>query len=313
MERIVREIHRPSRINFPRRKVLILGLDETWQSDIADMQEYAAENDGYKFILVVIDTYSKFAWGIPLKSKSGKSTANAFEELLQVGTCRIPQKLQTDHGTEFYNTEFRTVMERYGIHHYSSFTHLKASIAERFIRTMKGRLWPHFSLAGSHRWTGLLHSVMRSYNRTVHRTTGKRPIDVRDNSLMDSVYRRFKLPDPRKPKFTTGDFVRISKHRHQFTKGYLPQWTTEIFQVVDVKHAEPRTYVLKDLNGVEISGRFYTEELQKTENSDVYLIDKVIRRQGNRLLVSWLGFPSSANSWVSKNDLASGIKGRALS
>lgn len=216
METVVQELHRPARKTYPRRHVIIKGLDDLWQADLVDMQEYSKVNKGYKYILLIIDTYSKFAWAVPVKNKTGKEIASAFEQLLQTGTNRCPDNLQTDHGGEFYNQYFKTVMKRYGINHYSTFTHLKASIVERLIRTIKSHMWKQFSLRGSYTWIDILPKIIAQYNRHKHRTTNMRPIDIRDNRLIDTVYFRIKILDPRKQKIKVGDLVRISKYKTAF-------------------------------------------------------------------------------------------------
>ena len=110
-----------------------------------------------------------------------------FEQLPQVGTNRCPNNLQTDHGTEFYNRYFKTVMDRYNINHYSTFTHLKASIVERLNRTIKAQMWMRFNLRGSHKWVDILPDIIAKYNRTVHSTIKMKPIDVRDNELLKTA------------------------------------------------------------------------------------------------------------------------------
>lgn len=303
MENIVRELHKPARKTYPRRRVIIRGLDDLWQADLVDMKQYSRENNGFKYILMVIDTYSKFAWALPVKTKTGREVALAFEQLLQTGTNRQPKNLQTDHGGEFYNRFFKTVMEQYGINHYSTFTHLKASIVERLNRTIKNKMWMQFNLRGSYRWLDILPQIIDEYNRTTHRTIKKKPIDVRDNELLKTVYNRIKTIDPRKQKFNINDSVRISKYKTAFEKSYMPNWSTEIFTVSKVQRTNPRTYLLKDGKGEEIAGSFYSEELQKSAEPDVYLIERVIRRRKNKALVKWLGFTSRHNSWVNAADL----------
>jgi len=107
-----------------------------------------------------------------------------------------------------------------------------------------------------------------------------------------------KMNDEKRPRFKLGDTVRISKYKHVFSKGYTPNWTTELFTIAEVKKTKPITYILKDESDNIIKGGFYEQELLKTKFKDMYLIEKVIKRQGDRLYVKWLGFPSSKNTWV---------------
>ena len=105
-----------------------------------------------------------------------------------------------------------------------------------------------------------------------------------------------------KPKFSVGDKVRISVKKKTFEKGYTPRWTEEVFTISQVQYTDPPTYKITDYNGEEIQGTFYEQELQRT-SQDIYRIEKVIKRQGNKSLVKWLGYPDSFNSWVDNKDL----------
>ena len=97
--------------------------------------------------------------------------------------------------------------------------------------------------------------------------------------------------------------MRISKYKHIFAKSYTPNWTTELFTIVDVKNTKPVTYILKDEQGNVIKGGFYHEELLKTKYKDYYLVEKVIRKKGDKLFVKWLGFPNTQDSWIDKRDI----------
>jgi len=97
-----------------------------------------------------------------------------------------------------------------------------------------------------------------------------------------------------------GDKVRVSKLKHAFQKGYTPSFSSEIFEITAVKSTIPVTYRLKDYQDQTIEGGFYEQELTSVKYPDVYLIEKVLKRCGNRLFVKWLGFDSSHNSWIEK-------------
>ncbi|XP_015120055.1 uncharacterized protein LOC107043201 [Diachasma alloeum] len=121
---VVEELHRPARRNYARRRVEVRGVDETWQADLVDMSAYAHENGGYKYLLTVIDIFSKYAWTVPTKTRNGKDVSSAMASVLEQG--RVPQKLHVDRGKEFYNSEFKKLMQDYGITMYSTFSYLKA-------------------------------------------------------------------------------------------------------------------------------------------------------------------------------------------
>lgn len=309
-EALVEELHKPIRKNFPRRHVNMRGLDETWQADLVDMSTYSNENKEYKFLLTVIDIFSKYAWGVPLKTKNGPDVTAAMKSILEQSN-RHPKNLHADQGKEFYNKEFKTLMKKYGINLYSTFSVMKASICERFNRTLKTKMWKRFSLQGHYNWINILSDLMSTYNSTKHRTIMMKPKDVTSAADEDRLLREIYYPKnkqkikttKKKSKFHIGDKVRISKYKHVFEKGYTPNWTTEIFTIKHVMPTHPITYKLIDYQGQPIEGGFYSEEIAKVKHSDVYLIEKVLRKRQDKLYVKWLGFDNTHNSWINKTDL----------
>ena len=136
-------LHKPARRHFKRNRVIVGGIDELWQMYLADMQSMAEENDGYRYLLICIDVFSKFLWVIPLKNKTGPILVDAFKVILESG--RKPQKIQTDQGTEFFNKHFKTLMKEEDIQLYNTYNETKVSIVERVIRTLKTRMWRYFT------------------------------------------------------------------------------------------------------------------------------------------------------------------------
>lgn len=304
-EHVVEELHKPARVHFRRRRVILKGLNDLLQADLVEMLPYAKFNKGYRYILVVINAFSKFVWTVPVKRKTGKEVATALNSILK-NLSNAPKNLQTDLGKEFYNSEVRNLLQRYNIHHYSVYSSKKASIVERVNRTLKSKMWKQFSIQGSYRWLTLLPSITKDYNNTPHKTTGMKPIEVApkdEKRLLSNVFRHIKTIDPKHRKFNEGDFVRISKHREAFTKGYTPNWSNEIFTISQIQNTNPTTYLLRDSNGQDIMGGFYVEELQKVKFPDVYLVEKVLRRKKNMVYVKWLGLDKSHNSWIDKNNV----------
>lgn len=304
-ETVVNEIHKNARKHFQRRSVILKDIDDLWQADLIDMQSFSNENSQNKFILAVIDSFSKYAWAYPLKQKNKESVTEAFQMLIDKG--RVPKNLQTDLGTEFYNTSFHSLIKKYAINHYSTYSSKKASIVERFIRTLKNKLYKHFSMNGNYKWAdGTLDTAMSSYNASFHRTIGLAPNKVSRYNKKQILNRykaqQSKLQTMSPPsKLKVGDFVRISKYKGTFEKGYTPNWSTEVFKIMKVNNTAPATYLLIDAKSQPILGAFYKEELQKTPHPDIYLVEKVLKTKGNRLLVKWLGFSSNENSWIDKS------------
>lgn len=144
-QQVVDEIHRTARRNFQRRRTIIKGLDESQQADLMELQKFSKENKGYRYILVVIDCFSKYTWTRPLKNKTGEEVSKAMASIF-TDSKRVPANLHTDMGKEFFNSHFSSLMKTYGINHYSTYSTKKAAIAERVIRTLKSKLYKVFSL-----------------------------------------------------------------------------------------------------------------------------------------------------------------------
>lgn len=304
-EEIVNELHKPARKYFKRRRVIVKGLNDLVQADLVEMIKYAKINKGYKYILVVINVFSKFVWCEPVKNKSGNEVVRAMDKILSQMNAR-PKNLQTDMGKEFYNKKFKELTDKWKINHYSSYTHLKASVVERVNRTLKNKMWRQFSLQGNYKWLDVLSDIVADYNNTNHRTIKMKPINVKKKDvkrLLQTVYSHLKTVDPRKQKLKVKDYVRISKYREAFSKGYTPNWSNEIFQIRKIHRSNPRTYLLKDQEGDQIQGGFYEHELQKVKYPDIYLVEKIMRKKGNKLYVKWLGLNSKQNSWILKNQI----------
>lgn len=301
---IASELHGPTRKTFVRRHVNVYGKNDLWQADLVEMIPYAKKNKNYKYILCVIDCFTKFAWAVPLKTKTAVETAGAMAKILSSRTTP-PRLLQVDDGKEFHNKTFDALMAKYKIKKYSTFSTMKACIVERFNRTLKSNIFREFTARGSHDWLSVLPSAMSIYNLTKHRTIGMSPTEADEHpeSVTLKLWRRRGDTSSRSKKIKLGDKVRISTYKGVFTKGYLPNWSTEIFTVVKINKTVPLTYLLEDYAGKPIAGCFYTEEIRKTRYPDDYLIEKIIRKKRGEVYVKWLGFDNSHNSWIRLGDI----------
>ena len=283
--RLVRELHAPARRNFPRRSVIVRGYDDLWQADVVEMRPYARQNKGRNYILTVIDVLSKYAWATPLKTKSGGEVAAALSEIFRE-SARCPKNLQTDNEKKFYNAKVQEIVKERGINHYSTYSVMKASVVERFNRTLKNDMWKLFTLNGSYKWIDALPRLLADYNGRKHRTIGMRPVDATPATvarLLSTAYSRVKIAAP--ARFKTNDPVRVSKFKTTFEKGYTPNWTTEIFRIAKVQRTNPVTYLLKDYRGEPIAGGFYEHELARVSDPDVYLVEKELRTRGEKVYV----------------------------
>ena len=143
-----------------------------------------------------------------------------------------------------------------------------------------------------------LDDIVKEYNNTYHTSIKMKPVDVKDNTYIDFK----KEVNDKDPKFKVGDHVRISKYKNIFVKGYMPNWSEEVFIIKKVKNIVLWTYVINDVNSEEIIGTFYEKELQKTDKKE-FRIEKVFKKKGDKLYVKWKGYDDSLNSWIDKKDL----------
>ena len=269
LERIVKdcsliladELHKPVIKKFNKRKVYSQFKDNIWGVDLADMQSLGKKDKGIKYLLCAIDLYSKYAFVVPLKDKKGISIVNAFNKIIKQSN-RKPNKIWVDQGGEFYNQVFKKWLSDNDIIMYSTYNEGKSVVAERFIRTLKNKLYKHMTATGKNVYYDVLDDVVNEYNNTKHNTIKMKPIDVRDNNNK-RVY--IDEHNEKRSRFKVGDRVRISKFKNIFAKGYTPNWSKEIFIVDKINVTVPYTHNMKDLNGEEIIGSFYDRELQKTK------------------------------------------------
>lgn len=299
-------LHKPVRRRFRRNRVVVHGMDQQWQADLVDMSSLSRYNRGYKYILTCIDILSKYAWAVPLKDKKGKSLTGAFEYIFKSG--RVPEFLQTDKGTEFINRRFQSFLKGYGVRFFTTQNETKASVVERFNRTLKTRMWKYFTANNTYAYVNVLPRLIHAYNHAFHRSIKATPASV-NLSNAETVRRTLYSDDVTRAqtafRHNVGDTVRISMTARPFRKGYLPNWTTELFTVKERISRSPPVYKLKDYAGEELKGTFYDQELQKVvKEDDVYQVERVLdtrkKRGRTEYFVKWSGYPDKFNSWVPK-------------
>jgi len=311
-------LHKPARKRYSTRPYKTAGIDQQWQADLVEMIPYARENEGYRYLLTVIDLFSRFAWPIPIKDKTGPEVARAFRTQIFEASGRRPQRLQTDDGREFDNRHVQHLLNLQNIQFFTVKSQFKAAVVERFNRTIKTKMWRYFTHRGNYRWLDVLPEIIRAYNASVHRTIGMAPINV-NNENEHALWtvqeergpQKVSTREPRE-RFNVGDYVRLSKAKRVFAKGYLPNWTEEVFTISQVlNNTQPTQYKVRDYRNEEIQGSFYGPELQKVTRPDQYAVERVIRtRRVNRqtqYLVKWLGFGPEHNSWVTDIDNIVGL------
>ena len=293
-------LHKPIKHKFPTRRVIVSRIDDQWQADLVDMQSYKSQNNQHNYILTVIDIFSKFAWAIPIRKKTGEEVKKAFVTLFKE---RIPSKIQTDKGLEFINKTTQDLFKKHKVHWFSTENETKAQVVERFNRTLKSKMWKYFTHTNSRKWIDILQALVHNYNNSFHRSIKMTPTEGSLKKNSSKVYKAlFPSNQSYKGRFTfsIGDRVRISKKYKEFRKGYLPNFTTEIFIVSEILKTNPVTYRLKDLNGEELLGSFYEEEMSRYD-SEIYEIEKVLKKSKGKMLVKWRGYEKP--SWINEQDV----------
>ena len=305
-QNLANELHKPVKRKFPKRKVFVKGIDDTWAADLVEMSSLREWNEGVRYLLMVIDVFSKFGWIRTLKNKRGDTVAEAFKSIFKEG--RKPKKLWVDKGKEFWNKEVKAVMDENGVERYSTENEEKSAVVERWNRTIKERMWKMFSARNDTTYIDKLKEILASYNNKKHSSIGMTPVQaskkenerkVYANLYEDELWRKRKLP-----KFKVGDKVRITVKKKSFEKGFTPKWTEEVFIVKKVIYTKPVTYKLKDLMDDEVDGTFYEPELQKTAQ-ETFRIEEVLERdeKGGKALVAWSGYPEKFDEWIPIKDV----------
>ena len=257
---LAEELHKPIIKKINKRKVYSQFKDNIWGVDLADVQSLSRKNKLIKYLLCAIDLFSKYAFVIPLKDKKGISMVNAFNKLIKQSN-RKPNKVWVDQGGEFYNHVFKKWLSDNDIIMYSTFNEGKSVVAERFIRTLKNKLYKHMTATGKNVYYDVLDDLVNEYNNTKHNTIKMKPKDVKNDNKRVYIDEH----NEKDSRFKVGDRVRIFKFKNIFAKGCTPNWSREIFIANKINDTVPYTYSLKDLNDEEIIGSFYDEKLQKTK------------------------------------------------
>ena len=255
---IAKEIFSPVIKKFQRIQLQTHYKDECWSIDLIDRSSSSKYNKNYKFIFTIIDNHTKYAWAIPLKDKSGKSTTTALKSLIEKAK-RKSDKIWSDRGKEFYNTTFLHYLKEQNIQIYSTHSDLKAVFVERFNRTLLDLIKEPMYIEGKACWLNHLDTAMEKYNNRVHGTTKMTPFEMVTNTkkiINIKINKNEKIP-----KFQVGDYVRVPDKRNIYSKGYTTNWNRELFKIHKINPTNPVTYGLVDENNEQIEGKYYEQEL----------------------------------------------------
>lgn len=300
-------LHRPSRrigSGYQKLKTIPTGLNSHWQCDLADFRKIKKDNKDAAYLLVCIDVLSRKIYATPTKSKAPKDMIQAFDRIWAKAKTK-PGKLYSDMGLEFQAREMQKYFEKLGILKYVMYSsHLHAGVVERANRTIKTRLYKYFTQNDTNVWIDVIDQIINNINNSINRTIGIRPNSVTSNNAQE-LYQKVYKPkrEEVKPKFHVGQIVRIDKEKGDFPKGYLPNYTEELFRIAKVKYTDPPHYRITALDGEEILGVFYKENLALTRINPNSRISKVIGERKNKkgekeYRVHWIGEPNSRDEWM---------------
>ena len=300
-------LYKGVRRRFKRNITQSAGIDVHWQGDLADMNSLKRYNTGISYILVCIDVLSRFAFAEPVKRKTPQLIAAAFEAIVKRSKrkCWI---FTTDMGMEFKGKPFQEMLQRHDIQpRYATSPDVKCAIVERYIRTLKTRIWRYFTQHKTLNYVKPLSSIVSAINNSYHRTIGCAPAKVtkaNEKKIWEHLYGGEKPPV--RAVFKPGDQVRITKEKGKLTKGYLPNFTAETFVVTKIlKNRRPATYKLCDLTGETLSGIFYSPELvhvSKRRNAAVAeIVKSEVRRKVLWHQVKWIN--KKPPSWIKNTEL----------
>ena len=282
-------LSKPIKRKFKRNRIIPANRDAQWDMDLTDVSNLERNNDGVKFLLVVIDLFSRYLWVQPLKGKTHQDILKGLQDILHKG--RKPESVRSDKGSEFANRWVKRFMKGLDIYYFTSQNETKANYAERVIRSLKNLMYRYMFHNQTHRYINVLQDLVTNYNS---RNRNRTPKSVQPNEALlwksmyiDSLKSKQKKKQkatgfPQQFRYKVGDLVCISYLRHPFEQDYQEKWTEEVFVIKGRQRREGiPIYKLKDWNGEEIKGTFYQSELQKVNksNDSLWRIEKVLKKE----------------------------------
>ena len=305
--------HKKSKTYSPiyvRRKRELFQCDTTFFT----AEKLVEANNGYAYLLCVIDVFTKMAWVYPMKRVDCKTSIECLKDVFK--KCgKPPEKIQSDKGSEFKCSLFQSLMQENKIEHYYSTSDRKCAVVERFNLTIQQLLYKLMAKYNTYAWTNLLPHAMKIYLNRKHSTIEMSPLDAEKEENQTRLSKLYSIKyqkaedNKKKPKFKVGETVRIWLKRTAFHRGYYENFTREYFKIDQVLNNLPVTrYKLKDILDEIIEGTFFEDELVLyTPTNDVYNIEKIIQTRGKgknkQHLVKWEGWPYKFNSWVQDSEI----------
>ena len=290
-QQIANEITKPAFKNYPTRQVISNYPNEIWSVDLVELSKISDDNDNYKYLLCIVDVFTRFAWVIPLKNKSEKDVLDGFKKAVKDNKNVYPTYIWSDQGKEFKNKSMTKWCSDNDIKQYSTYGNSKSSIVERFNRTMKNIMWKWLLGHRTYRYIDDLPDMVQQYNNNVHRSIKMTPQQAKnldDKGIQKLWFHQYSdtKTNPHPQKFKVGDVVRLSLAKDTFKKAYEGNWTQKLYKIREALNTIPWTYNVESLDGEAVEGSFYEAELQKSESTgdENYLVGQkyqVLSHSGN--------------------------------
>lgn len=258
--------HKKANYKYPRRQITSPCLNNLFQADLMSLEKIHRQNSHVKYHLVVIDILSRYLYVVPLKSKKSTEVAAALESVFQKNVCK---RLQTDRGSEFYSAAVKSLLKKYNVTLFSTYSNTKAAAVEKAIATLKYRIAKYLTHNGTKRYLDALPDIVNSYNHTKHSRTKFKPAEVGPMQQLTCWHNSFDkgfVNRKQKIRYKIGDFVRILINKGVFEKGSTQTFSNTVYEVIEILNTIPVMYKLKD-NAGEVLGSFYNQELSKVKNS----------------------------------------------
>ena len=258
----INEIYsKPPKKNYITNKTDVYFIDDIWSLDILDLKDYGPENNRrYRYVLVIIDNFSKYGWTIPLKNKNAQTIKDSFENIL-ISSKRKPNLIETDRGKEFYNNIIQDILNKNNIKLYSRNSSYGAVFAERFNRTIRDLLKKIVFEHGDGNWIDVLQTITKQYNNRIHSWTKLTPTQASLKKNEGYVYKN--LLDKRKkikPKYEIGDLVRTADLKKTFSKGDTTNCSYKLYKITEIINDTIPSYKIDNLS------ERYNESLLKKTN-----------------------------------------------
>jgi len=307
-------VHRRPRRTFTRIPVIVRGLKDQYDADLMDLRRISKYNKGYKYVLIMIDVFSRYVWAQPMKRKKEKNAIEVFKKIFE--TAPLPLRLRTDKGGEFTGGLIKKFFREQKIQHFVTWNEIKANYAERVIQTLKKKIFRYLTLKRTRTYINVLQDIIKGYNKTFHSSINCSPSEVNENNEKNiwwNIYMNVNMKSKKyKPfKYQVGNTVRISSKRGRLDREYDEKWSNEIFRITRRFYKKGiKQYKVEDYSGkAKEGGSFYEAEIQPVSVDDktLWRVDTILKTRGKgpdkEHFVHWFGWPKKYDQWIPASHL----------